>query len=79
MESIAKIFSDLTDEELLILMGEFTFCEEHGFYPEDALLRELCKNVSSITGLDVSSNIMMVQLNFLRECALRWKKIIENK
>ena len=78
MESIAKLFSDLTDEELLVLIEEFTYCEENGFYPEEAYLRELCKNVSRITGLDVSSNLMMVQLNVLRECALRWKKIIEN-
>ena len=79
MESIAKMFSSLTDEELLLLMGEFTYCEEHGYYLEESNIRELCRNVSSITGLDVSSNLMMVQLNVLRECALRWKKIIEKK
>lgn len=77
MNSIIELFNGLTDEELLVLMNEIEHSELTGSYPNDAEIRKLCKRVSELTQQELSSNLFMVHLNVLKECAFRWKKIIK--
>ena len=78
MNPINKLFNDLTDEELLVLLNEIEVCEKTGSYPMDSTIRELCRKIGQITEQEVSSNLFMAQVSVMRECSYRWKKILEN-
>ena len=72
---IRKLYTELTNDELVVLLSEIESCEKTGLYPNDAKIRELCRKTASITGLDVSSNLLHVQIGILREGSFRWLNI----
>ena len=76
---IVKLFNDLTDEELQILMDEVIHCETVGYFPENATIRTLTKKCSEITQTDTASNLLMVQMNVFKQGAIRWIKLKENE
>ena len=78
MNPIQNLYTDLLDDELLILIDELAISEETGSFPMDAKIRDLCKKTAQITGMDISSNLMMVQIGVLKESAFRWKAMQES-
>jgi len=78
MNPIQNLYTDLLDDELLILIDELAISEETGSFPMDAKIRDLCKKTAQITGMDISSNLMIVQIGVLKESAFRWKALQES-
>ena len=78
MNPINKLYSDLTNDELLFLIDEIIIGEETGSFPIDAKIRDLCRKTAEITGMDISSNLMIVQIGVLKESAFRWKALQES-
>ena len=81
MDEIKNIYSSLTDDELLLAVGEVESAELNGFFSEDSIVRELATKTSIITKMDVTSNLLIVQINILKESAYRWRlsKLISQK
>jgi hypothetical protein len=48
-----------------------------GLFPENSNVRALCQELTKITKMDVSSHLLMVQINILKEGSYRWLKTIE--
>lgn len=72
MNPIKQLFSDLSDEELILTINEFKESDVTGKFPDNSNVRALCQECSKITGLDTSSNLMMVQISILKEGSYRW-------
>ena len=72
MNPIKQLYSDLTDVELEVLVKEIRESEETGVFQEESEIRNLCRKTSEITKMDVSSNLLMVQLGVVKEAAFRW-------
>ena len=72
MNPIKQLFSDLSDEELILTINEIKECDVTGILPDNSNVRELCRESAKITNMDVSSNLLMVQINILKEGAYRW-------
>ena len=73
MKSIRKIYTDLDDIELMQILSEIEESEINGSYPNNSKIREIAKQSAHITGMDISSNLLLVQMNVLKEAAFRWK------
>ena len=72
MNPIKQLFSDLSDEEVIIGINEIKDAETTGVFQNDSISRELCRKSSKITGMDVSSNLLHTQVGILKEGAYRW-------
>ena len=72
MNPIKQLFSDLSDEELILTINEIKESDVTGVFPDNSNVRALCQESANITNMDVSSNLLMVQLNILKEGAYRW-------
>ena len=72
MNPIKQLYSDLTNVELEVLVKEIRESEKTGVFPKESEIRILCRKTSEITKMDVSSNLLMVQLGVLKEAAFRW-------
>ena len=79
MKSIQEIYKKLSDLEILEFLTDMENCENNGSFPDDSIIRKLCKQTTEITGLDVSSNLLMVQMGVLKEAAYRYKYELEMK
>jgi hypothetical protein len=77
MEPIKQLFSDLSDEELILTIKEIKESDVTGLFPENTNVRALCQELTKITKMDVSSHLLMVQINILKEGSYRWLKTIE--
>ncbi len=76
MNEILKLYTSLSDSDLLEAIEEIKYCEFHGFYPENSMIRELAKKTAEITLQDISSNLLMVQMGVLKEGAFRWSNLL---
>ncbi len=76
MNEILKLYTSLSDNDLLEAIEEIKYCEFHGFYPENSMIRELSKKTAEITLQDISSNLLMVQMGVLKEAAFRWSNLL---
>lgn len=72
MNPITELYSNLLDVELKIMIVEIQEAEKTGAFGNDSEIRKLCRKTAEITGMDISSNLLMVQLGVLKECAYRW-------
>lgn len=79
MNPIKQLFSDLTNVELEVLVKEIRESEKTGIFENDSEIRNLCRKISKITQIDVSSNLLMVQLGVLKEAAFRWLENLETE
>jgi hypothetical protein len=71
--SITELYRSLSTNDIIKVINEIEYCETNGSFPEYSLIRELCKRTATITGLDVSSNLMHVQMGVLKEASFRWR------
>jgi predicted HAD superfamily phosphohydrolase len=78
MKTINELFKNLNDTELTIIIGEINECEKTGTFGDESEIRKLCRKTSEITGMDISSNLLMVQMGVLKEAAFRWLEKIKN-
>lgn len=76
MNPIAELYKNLNDTELTIIIREIRESEKTGVFQEESQIRNLCRKTSEITGMDISSNLLMVQMGVLKEAAFRWLNII---
>jgi hypothetical protein len=72
MNPIKKLYTDLTDEQVISGILEIKDAEITGIIPNDSIIRELCRESAKITGMDVSSNMLHTQVGILKEGAMRW-------
>lgn len=72
MNPIKKLYSDLTDEQVISGINEIKDADITGIIPTDSIIRELCRKSAKITGMDVSSNMLHTQVGILKEGAMRW-------
>lgn len=69
---ITELYKNLHDVELKIIIEEIRESEKTGTFGNDSEIRKLCRKTSEITRIDVSSNLLMVQMGVLKEAAFRW-------
>ena len=74
---IVKLFSNLSDEDVMQALNEYIEAESTGIFSDDSMVRKLARQCSEITLMDTSSNLLMVQMNVLIEGSLRWMSIRE--
>jgi hypothetical protein len=79
MNPIAELYKNLNDTELTIIIGEIRESEKTGVFQEESQIRNLCRKTSEITGMDISSNLLMVQMGVLKEAAFRWLRKLETE
>ena len=72
MNTIKQLYLDLSNTELTLLIREIRESEVTGVFPDNSLIRDLCRKSANITGMDVSSNLLMVQIGVLKEGSYRW-------
>lgn len=77
MESpILKLFSDLTDEDLVLAIAEIKENSKNGFIKDDGFVREMARKMKEITMVEGSMDLTFSEINLLREAAYRW---LQNK
>ena len=76
MNPIKKLYKDLSNDELILLVKEIKKADETGIFPEDSQIRVMIRKSAEITGMDASSNILMTQINICKEAAIRWVSAI---
>ena len=72
MSDVKKLYSNLSDDKLRIAVEELKHAETTGVFGDDSIIRNLCRETAKITNMDVSSNLLMVQIGVLKEAAYRW-------
>ena len=77
MSSIKNLYSNLSDDKLKIAIEEIKHAETTGVFGDDSIIRNLCRETAKITNMDVSSNLLMVQIGVLKEAAYRWIESLE--
>ena len=72
LNEVTKIFSDMTDEELVLVIDEMREDDPLGIIRENGIVRSKCKMVQDIVGGNTYEHLMMVQVSILRESAYRF-------
>ena len=72
MSSIKTLYSSLSDDKVKIAVEECKSAETTGVFGDDSIIRNLCRETAKITNMDISSNLLMVQIGLLKEAAYRW-------
>lgn len=69
---VTKIFSDMTDEELILVIAEMKEDDPQGIIRENGIVRSKCKMVHDIMGGNIYEHLMMVQISIMKEAAYRF-------
>jgi len=69
---ITKVFSDMSDEELILVIQEMKEDESQGIIRMDGIVRKKCKIVNKIVGGSTYEQMGMVQFSILQEAAYRF-------
>jgi hypothetical protein len=69
---VTKIFSDMTDEELVLVIAEMKEDDPQGIIRENGIVRSKCKMVHDIMGGNTYEYLMMVQISIMKEAAYRF-------
>jgi oligoribonuclease (3'-5' exoribonuclease) len=69
---VTKIFSDMTDEELVLVIDEMKEDTPQGIIRENGIIRSKCKMVHDIVGGNTYEHMMMVQVSIIKEAAYRF-------
>lgn len=72
VNEVTKIFSDMTDEELVLVIDEMREDDPLGIIRENGIVRSKCKMVHDIVGGNTYEYLTMVQVSILREAAHRF-------
>ncbi len=72
INEVTKIFSEMTDLELVQAIREMKEDSPKGIIREDGVVREICKMVNQIIGGNVCEQLMMTEMSILREAAYRF-------
>ena len=72
INEVTKIFSDMTDEELVLVIDEMREDGPQGFVRTKGIVREKCQRVHEIVGGNTYEHLMMVQMSILQEAAYRF-------
>ena len=72
MNEVTKVFSDMTDEELVHAIQEMKEDGSQGIIREGGIVRDKCKMVQVITGGNAYEHMMTVQFAILQEAAYRF-------
>ena len=69
---VTKVFSDMSDEELVLVIQEMKEDGLQGIIRMDGIVREKCKMVQEITGFSGEQHLMMAEFSILQEAAYRF-------
>lgn len=69
---VTRVFSDMTDEELVLVIDEMREDDPQGIIRENGIVRSKCKMVHAIVGGNTYDHLTMVQVSILREAAYRF-------
>ena len=69
---VTKVFSDMSDEELVLVIQEMKEDGPQGIIRMDGIVREKCKMVQEITGFNGDQHLMMTEFSILQEAAYRF-------
>lgn len=72
VNEVTKIFSDMTDEELVLVIDEMREDAPKGIIRENGIVRSKCKMVHEIVGGNTYEHMMTVQFSILAEAAYRF-------
>lgn len=72
INKVTKIFSDMTDEELILSIQEMKEDGPLGIIRENGVVRNKTKMVRDIVGGNAYEHLMMVQFSILQEAAYRF-------
>lgn len=72
INDVTKIFSDMTDEELVLAIQEMKEDGPQGIIRMIGIVREKCQRVHEIIGGNTYEHLMMVQMSILQEAAYRF-------
>jgi hypothetical protein len=76
LNPIKKLYQDLSNEELILLVKEIQVSDETGVIPIQSLVRDMCRKSAEITGMDMASNLLMTQINICKEASIRWVSVM---
>lgn len=69
---IVKLFENISEEELKKAILEIKKDNLTGIIHEGGIVRKYAKLIGNITDEPISANLMMSQINLLKEAAFRW-------
>lgn len=72
VNEVTKVFSDMTDEELVLVIQEMKEDGPQGIIRIEGIVRKKCEMVQKIVGGNTYEKMMMVQFSILQEAAYRF-------
>jgi hypothetical protein len=69
---VTKVFSDMSNEELVQVIQEMKEDSPQGIIRMEGIIREKCKMVHNIVGGNIYEHMMIVQYSILQEAAYRF-------
>ena len=72
INEVTRVFSDMTDEELVLVIDEMREDDPMGIIRENGIVRSKCKMVHAIVGGNVYEHLTMVQVSIMKEAAYRF-------
>lgn len=77
VNEVTKVFSDMTNEELVLVIQEMKEDGPQGIIRTEGIVRKKCADVQKIVGGDAYAQMMMVQFSILQEAAYRFTPTID--
>jgi hypothetical protein len=77
VNEITKVFSEMSDEELVQVIQEMKEDGPQGIIRMEGIIRKKCEMIQKIVGGDTYERIMMVQFSILQEAAYRFTPTME--
>jgi hypothetical protein len=72
VNEVTKVFSNMTDEELVQVIQEMKEDNPQGIIRMDGIVREKCKIIQNIVGGNTYEHLLMTQFSILQEAAYRF-------
>lgn len=72
MNKLEKIFDDISEQELVVLLKELEIYKRFGSLPEKAKLRKLIETIMIETGNTFSVEVIGVCYKILEKAAYKW-------
>jgi hypothetical protein len=69
---IKSIFTNLTDDDLVLSIQEMKEDESLGVIRENGYVRNLCKQIHNFVGGNVYEHMIMVQVSLYKEASFRF-------
>jgi hypothetical protein len=78
MNTVTKIFSDLTNEQLIEAISEIRKDEALGLIREDGYVRRIARQVSELTDTPMTTQLFLTHSSLFREASYRFVDILKN-